>query len=382
MMSLLFRDAAGPSMAPGGSVLCVGAFDGVHVGHQALLARVRERAAARGLVAVAISFEPIPREFFARGGPLPRLTSARDKIELLVAAGIERMLSLRFNAALAAMPAERFIDDVLVARAGAREIVVGADFRFGHARRGDIAMLRSLADRGGYAVQVMPDVEVAGCRASSSVIRDLLAAGDFDAAARLLGRRFAIGGHVVRGQQLGRKLGYPTANIRLGTRAAPIGGIFAVRVRGAGIRTAQAGRRSEHSRSEWPEGQAAGAASHSGFGIRGERLLEEWPGVASLGVRPTIDGGGEPLLEAHLFDFDGDLYGRRIEVEFVRKLRDEEKFDDLEAMVRQIDRDAVEARTLLGAHETLGRPGERRAPAPSGVAQDTGPRRSPGRRAG
>lgn len=347
-MSLLFRDAAGPSLAPGGSVLCVGAFDGVHVGHRALLARVRDRARLLGMVPLAISFEPVPREFFARDVPVPRLTSAREKIELLFDAGIERLLSLRFDAELAAMAAERFIEDVLAARAGAREIWVGADFRFGHARRGDIGMLRAHAGRCGFAVEVMPDVEVGGRRASSSVIRDRLAAGDFDAAAQMLGRRFAIGGHVVRGRQLGRKLGFPTANIRLGRRTAPIGGIFAVRVRGAGT----------------------GAGQHP----------EAWPGVASLGVRPTIDGGGEPLLEAHLFDFDGDLYGRRIEVEFVQKLRDEEKFDDLDAMVRQIDRDAVEARAILGAR-AIRRPGERREPAPVETQQGAGPRRSPGRRA-
>jgi riboflavin kinase/FMN adenylyltransferase len=346
-MSLLFRDAAGPSLAPGGSVLCVGAFDGVHVGHRALLARVRERATVRGLVPLAITFEPVPREFFARGVPVPRLTSAREKIELLVATGMERVLSLRFNATLAAMPAERFIDDVLVARAGAREILVGADFRFGHARRGDAAMLRARAERHGFAVEVMPDVEVAGRRASSSVIRERLAAGDFDAAARLLGRRFTIGGHVVRGQQLGRKLGYPTANIRLGQRAAPIGGIFAVRVRGAGIRDSR-------------------------------QQPDAWPGVASLGVRPTIDGGGEPLLEAHLFDFDGDLYGRRIEVEFVHKLRDEEKFDDLDAMVRQIDHDARDARAILDVR-AIDRPGELGDPALFELPQAAASRRSPAR---
>lgn len=340
-MSLLFRDVAGPSLAPGGSVLCVGAFDGVHVGHRALLARVRERARQQGLTPLAISFEPVPREFFARGVAVPRLTCAREKIELLFEAGIERLLSLRFNAALAEMGAERFIEDVLVARAGGREIWVGADFRFGHARRGDIAMLRAHAERCGFALEVMPDVEVGGCRASSSVIRDRLAAGDFDAAAHLLGRRFAIGGHVVRGRQLGRKLGYPTANIRLGRRTSPIGGIFAVCV----------------------------------HGIDGVPL----PGVASLGVRPTVNGT-EPLLEAHLFDFDGDLYGRRIEVEFVRKLRDEQKFEDLDAMVRQIDRDAVEARAILGAHR-FPHPGERRYRAPDATAPGAGSRPSPGRRA-
>jgi riboflavin kinase/FMN adenylyltransferase len=309
-MSLLFRDAAGPSLAPGGSVVCVGAFDGVHLGHRALLARVRERALAQDLVPLAISFEPVPREFFARGTPVPRLASAREKIALLGDAGVAKVLSLRFDANLAAMPAETFVEDVLVARADAREIWVGADFRFGHARRGDVALLRECGRRLGYTVEVMPDVALDGVRVSSSAIRTFLGAGDFDAAARLLGRRFAIGGHVVHGAQLGRKLGWPTANIRLGRRTSPVAGIFAVRVHGV---------------------QAQPRA-----------------GVASLGIRPTIDGGGEPLLEAHLFDFDGDLYGRRIEVEFVQKLRDEAKFDDLDAMVRQIARDAAQARAILG----------------------------------
>lgn len=337
-MSLLFRDAAGPNLAPGGSVLCVGAFDGVHVGHRALLARVRERALQQQMIALAISFEPLPREFFARAEPLPRLTSAREKIELLFEAGVQRLLSLRFNATLAAMPAERFIEDVLVARAGMREIWVGADFRFGHARRGDVAMLCAHADRCGFKVQVMPDVEVGQVRASSSMIRRVLAAGDFDGAARMLGRRFAIGGRVVRGRQLGRTLGYPTANIRLGRRTPPVGGIFAVRVSETGDRDSESG-------------------------IRCERSLEDWPGVASLGVRPTVEGDGEPLLEAHLFDFDGDLYGRRIEVEFVHKLRDEEKFDDLDAMVRQIEHDASQARAILGARVEPFRAVVRRDPA-------------------
>lgn len=308
-MGFLFRDLAGPSLAPRGSVACVGAFDGVHLGHRALLARVRERAAARSLTPLALSFEPVPREFFARGAPVPRLASAREKIGQLRDAGMATLLSLRFDARLAAMSAESFVEDVLLLRCGVRELWIGADFRFGHARRGDVALLRDLGTRRGFAVEVMGDVRIDGERASSSAIREHLAAGEFDAAARLLGRRFSIGGHVVRGRQLGRKLGYPTANVRLGRRTSPVSGIFAVRVRGI-------------------------AASPR-------------PAVASLGVRPTVDGGGEPLLEAHVFDFDGDLYGRRIEVEFVRKLRDELKFDGLDAMVEQIARDADEARAIL-----------------------------------
>ncbi len=312
-MSVLYRDTAGPALAPRGSVLCVGAFDGVHLGHRALLARVRERAIALDLMPLSISFEPIPREFFARGTPVPRIASVREKIEWLETGGMSNVLLLRFDAALAATSAEDFIKQVLVRRAGAREVWVGADFRFGHARRGDINMLRQFGSHHGFTVETMPDIAIDGERISSTAIRTHLVAGEFDAAARLLGRRFAIGGHVVRGAQLGRKLGYPTANIRLGKRTSPVGGIFAVRVHGV--------------------------------------APSAMPGVASLGVRPTVNGT-EPLLEAHFFDFDGDLYGRRIEIEFVQKLRDEEKFPDLDAMVRQIDRDAEQARAVLRVANT------------------------------
>jgi len=314
-MSLLFRDATGPSLSPRGSVVCVGAFDGVHLGHRALLERVTSRARVQGLTACAISFAPIPREFFARGAPVPRLASVREKIERIGDAGIDRLLLLRFNAALAAMEAEDFVMHVLRDRCGAREIWVGADFRFGHARRGDVALLKKLGARDGFAVETLPDVTLDGERVSSSAIRTHLSNGEFASASRLLGRAFSIGGHVVRGAQLGRKLGYPTANVRLGRRVSPVGGIFAVRVLGV-------------------ERQAM-------------------PGVASLGIRPTVNGT-EPLLEAHLFDFDGDLYGKRIDVEFVAKLRDEAKFADLDTMVKQIDRDAAEARAIL-ADATISR---------------------------
>jgi len=317
-MSLLFRDVAGSSLAPRGSVACVGAFDGVHLGHRALLDRVSMRARDENLVPCAISFEPIPREFFARGAPVPRLATAREKIERIRDSGIERLLLLRFNAALAAMEAEDFVTRVLLERCDVRELWVGADFRFGHNRRGDVAMLERLGRQHGFSARTLPDIEVGGERVSSSAIRNHLAAGEFDAAARLLGRDFSIGGHVVRGQQLGRKLGYPTANIRLGRRVSPVGGIFAVRVRGV--------------------------------------EMDALPGVASLGIRPTVQGT-EPLLEAHLFAFDGDLYGCRIDVEFVAKLRDEQKFADLEAMVRQIDRDAAEARAILGSNPISRHPG-------------------------
>jgi riboflavin kinase/FMN adenylyltransferase len=305
-MNRVFRDVAGPCLAPRGSVVCIGAFDGVHRGHRSVLARVRERADALGLRPVAISFAPIPRVFFSRA--VPQLMAAGEKAAALLEAGMERVLMLRFDAALAAMSAEEFVERVLVARLATREMWVGEGFRFGHGRRGNLALLQRLGSAGGFSACEAPPFVLDGAPVSSSRIRACLASGDFDGAAHLLGRRFTIGGHVVRGQQLGRKLGYPTANVRLGARVAPVGGVFAVRV--AGIRA------------------------------------EAMPGVASLGVRPTVNGK-EPLLEAHLFDFDGDLYGKRIQVDFVEKLRDEEKFDSLDAMVQQIDRDARAARSIL-----------------------------------
>jgi riboflavin kinase/FMN adenylyltransferase len=212
-------------------------------------------------------------------------------------------------AELVAMHADAFVRHVLVARMGAREIWVGADFRFGHNRVGDVALLEAMQGEGPYEVRVLDAISTGdGERVSASRVRGALAFGDFAHAAALLGRPFSMGGRVARGQGMGRGLGYPTANIRLGKRVSPVSGIFAVRAR------------------------------------VGDRW---WPGVASLGVRPTIAGGGEPLLEVHLFDFDADLYGQRIEVEFVAKLRDEEKFADLDALRAQMDRDAAEARRIL-----------------------------------
>jgi riboflavin kinase/FMN adenylyltransferase len=313
-MFKVFRDAAGPCLAPGGSVLAVGAFDGLHRGHAALLGRVRERATARGLTPAVVSFEPLPRAFFSRV-PLPRLSSIREKLCGLRDAGIEMLLLLRFDTTLAAMGAEDFVRKVLVQRMNAREVWVGADFRFGHRRAGDVALLQALGRELGFEVRTLDAVEAEpGGRVSATRIRELLAAGEFASAARLLGRTFTIGGRVVRGNRVGRQLGYPTANIRLGRRVSPVQGIFAVRVHGIGER--------------------------------------QMPGVASLGVRPMFDGR-EPLLEAHLFDFDGDLYGRRIEVEFVAKLRDEGRFADMDALKVQMDRDAAQAREILSR-----RPGE------------------------
>lgn len=310
-MTRLFRDVEGEVLCPRGSVVCIGAFDGLHRGHRALVEHAVARARARGLEAVALSFEPLPREFFSREQKPPRLLLPRAKFEGLCRLGADNVGLLRFNARLASMNALDFATRVLRERLQAREVWVGPEFRFGRGRTGDITLLREL----GFDAHEIAPVEHGGERVSSSRIRAALVAGDLATAAEQLGRPYAIGGKVVRGRQLGRRLGYPTANLRLARKQPALSGIYATWVHGVG---------------EAP-----------------------WPSVSSLGTRPTVFGT-EPLLEAHLFDFDGDLYGRHIEVEFVAKLRDEEKFDDLGALVAQMHRDAAEAREILAAGNTTG----------------------------
>jgi len=314
-MMKLSRDVAGPCLAPGGSVVAVGAFDGLHRGHQALLSEVRQRAQALGCTPVVVSFEPLPRAYFSKE-PVPRLSSVREKLSGFAASGMEHTLLLRFNQALTAMSAEAFVQRVLIDRLNVREVWVGSDFRFGHKRAGDVAMLERIGKERGFAAHTMPVVLLEGERVSASRVRALLAAGNFGAVTPLLGRPFVIEGKVEYGNQLGRTLGFPTANIHLRDRVTPVHGIFAVRV-GLG------------------EGECS------------------WPGVASLGTRPTVNEVAEPLLEVHLFDFEGDLYGQRMAVEFVAKLRDEMKFDGLDALTAQMRHDERSAREALGMNPAL-----------------------------
>jgi riboflavin kinase/FMN adenylyltransferase len=309
-MNFLFRDLQGAPTGPRGSVACIGAFDGLHLGHRALVRQAVARARALDAAAVALTFEPLPRELFARDAKPPRLMLPRAKVEGLRALGADRIGLLRFDAKLAAMGAEDFVRELLVERLRVREAWVGPGFRFGHGRAGDLGLLRRMGAEHGFAANEIAPVPLDGERVSSTRIRAALAAGDFDLAGRLLGRRYAIGGHVVHGRQLGRTLGYPTANLRFGGKMPALRGIYATWVHGVGA--------------------------------------APWPSVSSFGTRPTVDGI-EPLLEAHLFDFDGDLYGRRIEVEFVAKLRDEEKFPDLPSLAAQMRRDEAQARGVLAA---------------------------------
>lgn len=307
-MSIVFRDLEGGQPCPQGSVACIGAFDGLHRGHRALVAHTVARARDRGLPAVALTFEPLPREWFAGDAKPPRLLLPRDKVEGLRALGIDHIGLLRFNARMAATPAEDFVTGLLQGRLQAREVWIGPDFRFGHARGGDLALLQRMGAAAGFSAQAIEPVLVDGRRVSSSDIRTQLQQGDFDAAQRLLGHSYRISGRVVRGRQLGRTLGFPTANQRFGRYTRPLQGIFATRVHGVGD--------------------------------------APWPAVSSFGTRPTV-GGVEPLLETHLFDFDGDLYGRRIGVEFVARLRDELHFSDLDALMAQMHRDAAQACAIL-----------------------------------
>ncbi|MGH8028099.1 MAG: bifunctional riboflavin kinase/FAD synthetase [Pseudoxanthomonas sp.] len=306
-MSRLFRDVDGGALFPHGSVVCIGAFDGLHLGHRALVRHAVSRARDSALPAVALSFEPLPREFFSPDLPPPRLTLARGKYEGLCALGADSVGLLRFDARLSAMGAEEFVRKLLVGRLGAREVWIGPDFRFGHRRGGDLPLLQALGAELGFAAGEIEPVLLQGERVSSTRIREALRGGDFTDASRLLGRAYSIGGRVVRGKQLGRTLGFPTANLRF-PKVPALSGIYATWVHGVGERP------------------------HAS--------------VSSFGTRPTVDGI-EPLLEAHLFDFDGDLYGRHIEVEFVAKLRDELKFPDLPSLTEQMQRDAETARRLL-----------------------------------
>jgi riboflavin kinase/FMN adenylyltransferase len=290
--------------------LAIGNFDGVHCGHRALLERVVLAARARGLVPAAMTFEPHPREFFAPDAAPPRVANLRDKIEGLRACGIERVFVLHFNRSLAGLAPEAFITDVLVAGCGMRWLIVGDDFRFGARRAGDLALLQSMAGAGGYVVEQIGPVSQDAVRVSSSAVRSALAKGDLEGAGRLLGHPYRISGRVLHGAKLGRQIGFPTLNLRLAHKRPAVHGIYAVRV----------------------------------LGIGGPRA-----GVASAGLRPTVDQSGRWLLEVHLFDFAQEVYGHLVRVEFLHKLRDEEKFESIEELTAAIRNDTEQARALFAA---------------------------------
>jgi riboflavin kinase / FMN adenylyltransferase len=298
------------TVQPRDCVVTIGSFDGLHLGHRALIERLLAHAAERQMPAMMLSFEPLPREYLQADNPPARLTNFRERWRLLEGSGLEQLCLLHFNEALRSLSATQFMELLQAARA--RVIVVGHDFRFGRGGQANAQWCLAQAAQYGLSFDVVAPVENQGERVSSGRVRQAVAAGDFVTAHRLLGRPYTMRGRVRRGAQLGRTLGFPTANIPVKRRRVPLSGVFAVRVRGAGTRR------------------------------------EPWPAVASLGTRPMA-GGGLPLLEACLFDFDGDLYGRELEVEFVALLRDEQTFASMDAMVVQMHRDAADARRILGA---------------------------------
>lgn len=300
---------------PRGSVLAIGNFDGVHQGHAALLGRARERARAEARPVAVLTFEPHPRGVFRPGGEPFRLTPFRVKERELSRLGVELLFVQHFDMAFAAKSAEAFIDEILVEAIGAGHIVVGYSCTFGKGRRGTPDMLREAAGRAGFGVTVLEPVRGADETVYSSThIRELLKSGNPRRAAALLGRFWEIDGRVKEGDRRGRTIGFPTANLGLGEYLHPRLGVYAVRVRGDG-----------------PDDPLAGRAAD---------------GVANLGMRPTV-GGLEPRLEAHLFDFDRDLYGRHLRVAFVDFIREERKFSGLDALQAQIAEDAARARAIL-----------------------------------
>jgi riboflavin kinase/FMN adenylyltransferase len=304
----LVRGLHNVDRAARGCVLTIGAFDGIHRGHQEMIRVLRMIATARRLPGALLSFEPTPREFFARGTPPARLTRFREKYEALRQYGVERFVCLRFDAALRSMSPDEFIGNVLVDALGAQHVVVGHDFKFARNMAGNVETLRAAGPKAGFAVTEVPPFEIDGERVSSSLVRAALEQGDMARAARLLGRPYRMTGKVVEGAKLGRQLGFATANLRPRRRATPLAGVFAVRVSGGGLHNA--------------------------------------PGVASLGTRPAVNGK-ELLLEAHVFDFEGDLYRQHLHVDFIARLRDEVWFPDMEQLVEQMQKDAARAREIL-----------------------------------
>jgi len=295
-----------PHLPPEGCVVTIGNFDGVHLGHRAVIERLAAEGRRLNLPVCVVLFEPQPREFFDPVNAPPRLMRLREKVDRLSELPVDHTLILRFNRALANQTPESFIEDILIRALGVRYLVIGDDFRFGQRRAGDFNLLKSYGARHGFEVADTASVLIGGERVSSTLIREALLEGDLDRAARLLGKPYEVCGRVIHGQKRGREIGFPTANLLMQRKNTPVQGVFAVTMRGL---TAQ-----------------------------------PLPGVANVGIRPTVSGDPTPLLETHLLDFSGDLYGKRVEVEFHRKLRDEQRFSGLDSLRAQIELDIQAAR--------------------------------------
>ena len=296
-----------------GCVATIGNFDGVHLGHQSVFRHLLEKGEELQLPTTVVTFEPQPREFFQADSAPARLTRLREKLQAIHDVGVERVVVLEFNRRLAAMQAEQFVEELLVKGLGARFLSVGDDFRFGSKRQGDFQLLQRMGEAHGFQVENMNTYKLDADRVSSTRIRELLTQGDFSAANQCLGRPYRICGRIAHGDKRGRTIGFPTLNVNLHRRVSPLQGVYAVQVEGL-------------------DGQAI-------------------PGVANIGVRPTVEGDTRYLLEVHLCGFDRSVYGEHVSVEFVRKLRDEKRFENFEALRRQILLDADEAREILGVSQ-------------------------------
>jgi len=310
LMLLIRRPYQPPEALQNGCVATIGVFDGVHLGHQRILQRVQDEAAARQVPALMFSFEPTPQEYFGGAAPPARLMKFREKYHALNDLGVDAFFCPRFEQSLSSLDPEQFAKQLLHGLLGVKHLVIGDDFRYAKNRAGTVEDLKLAGERFGFSVEQVGSVVSEGERVSSTAIRHHLQHGEMAEAAALLGRNYFMSGRVVGGQQLGKTLGFPTANLKLNRKLSPISGIFAVRV--SGLR---------------------------------EGLLN---GVASLGTRPTVNGV-EPILEVHIFDFSREIYGEHIDVEFVAKLRDEERFPDLDSMREQMHVDAAQAREILAA---------------------------------
>ena len=292
----------------GGSVATIGAYDGLHLGHRKLLETVLQASANESLPSIVMSFEPTPKEFFSASSPPARLMRFREKFEALAEAGVDIFFCPRFDDRMRSMAADTFIRQLLIHAMNVRQLVIGDDFRFAEGGRGTVEHLQRAGNALDFRVTQVPSVIVDGERVSSTAIRHALWEGELGRAARLLGREYSMSGTVIRGDALGRALGFPTANVNLRRRQSPVMGIFAARVRGLGSEPLNA--------------------------------------VASVGTRPTF-GGTKPLLEVHIFDFDRDIYGAYIHVDFVARLRSEEKFGGARELIEQMHRDAALAKEVL-----------------------------------
>lgn len=295
-----------------GCVVTIGAFDGVHLGHQAVIRHLLDKSLELSVPSLVIVFEPLPREYLSPLKAPARLMSFREKFYAMRALGVDRLMRVQFNEGLRAMSAQQFLDNIFVAALGVRYVVLGDDFRFGNDREGDLEFIRQQGPRYGYEARSTPTLTIEGERVSSTRIREALELADFAAAERLLGHAYSIAGKVVYGRQLGRTLGTPTANLELHRLRAPLSGVYVVEVSGAGLNRAVA--------------------------------------VANVGVRPTVDNSIKANLEVHLLDREIDLYGKHIEVSFRHKLREEQKFDSVDELRVNIEKDIENARAWLALH--------------------------------